>query len=168
MSKISAGARRKKQKTQNTQNSRRTEFEPNQEDIDNLLEIVGFDGLKHMSQSEWLQYNLNGKNMYDYLYGFMDGHLQLEELKADQQIRARVIAKTIYQRFFRRGLDISDEFQQEQTRERNAFERTRSFEMDGAAAAPLQLPSEIPRQQSGPSQVTRERPSSFSNIHLYS
>ena len=163
MSKISAGARRKKQKTEKT---RRTEFEPNQKDIDNLLEIVGFDGLKHMSQSEWLQYNLNGKNMYDYLYGFMDGHLQLEEIKEDQQKRARAIAKTIYQRFFRRGLDISGEFQQEQTRERNAFERTRSFEMDGAAAAPLQRPPQIPRLQSGPSQVTRERPSRFSNVHL--
>lgn len=163
MSKISAGARRKKQKTQNT---RRTEFEPNQEDIDNLMLEVGLNGLKHMSQSDWLQYKWNGKNMYDYLYGFMDGHLQLEEIKADQQIRARAIAKTIYQRFFRRGLDISGEFQQEQTRERNAFERTRSFEMDGAAAAPLQPPHQLPRLQSGPSQVTRERPSKFSDVHL--
>lgn len=163
MSKISADARRKKQKTQKT---RRTEFEPNEKDIFNLFEIVGYDGLKHMSQSEWLQYNLNGKNMYDYLYGFMDEHFQLEEIKADQQIRARAIAKTIYQRFFLHGLDISDEFQQEQTRERNAFERTRSFEMDGAAAAPLQRPPQIPRLQSGPVQVTRERHFRFSNFHL--
>ena len=113
MSKISTSAKRQK-----TKSSKRTNFEPNGEDISDLLDILQDDLTKfnRMSQEEWLQFTFdNKKSMRNICTDLAERPCTFERNQRDQK-RARAIAEAIYSRFFQRKTDIADEFQQEQKR----------------------------------------------------